>query len=300
VIALAIVFTLLVAQRAQAQTPAEAHAAPYAVDDCRTCHEKPVAGMASTPHSKLEMKCSSCHGDPTEHMKGSIEKGEPGPIASIEKMKPDEVNKTCLGCHDKARQANWGGGVHERRGVSCVSCHSLHDSRTTKALLKAASDSETCFACHKSERAKSLRTSHHPVREGKMGCASCHDPHDGSRQKLLQADSTNEVCYKCHAEKRGPFLYEHAPVREECTNCHDPHGSNHERLLVAKQPFLCQRCHFSGHGLTADNASSLEGLPIAPPGATVTRSSRNTERGCKQCHLNIHGSNSPSGAFFVR
>ena len=133
-----------------------------------------------------------------------------------------------------------------------------------------------------------------------MGCESCHNPHDGSRPKMIKADWANELCLQCHTEKRGPFLYEHAPVREECTNCHDPHGSNHERLLIAKQPYLCQRCHFSGHGLTADNASSLEGLPVAPPGATATRSSRNTERGCKQCHLNIHGSNSPSGAFFVR
>ena len=291
---------MFVAGPAQAQQEPAAAPASYSVSDCRMCHEKPVANMAGTPHSRLETKCASCHGDPTEHMKSEVDKGEVGPIVSIKKMKADQINQTCLGCHDKARQANWGGGVHERRGLSCVSCHSVHDFHSTTAQLKTARDSETCSACHKSERAKSLRTSHHPVREGKMGCASCHDPHDGSREKLLQADTTNELCYKCHTEKRGPFLFEHAPVREECTACHDPHGSNHERLLVAKQPFLCQRCHFSAHGLTADNASSLEGLPVAPPGATATRSSRNTERGCKQCHLNIHGSNSPSGAFFVR
>jgi DmsE family decaheme c-type cytochrome len=289
----------LAAVQAPAAPEAAAHAS-YSVSDCRMCHEKPVASMAGTPHSRLEMKCGSCHGDPTDHLKAEVDKGELGTIVSIKKMKPDQINQTCLGCHDKARQANWGGGVHERRGLSCVSCHSVHDFHSTSAQLKTARDSENCSRCHKSERAKSMRASHHPVREGKMGCASCHDPHDGSSPKMLQADSTNELCYKCHTEKRGPFLFEHAPAREDCAACHDPHGSNHERLLVAKQPFLCQRCHFSAHGLTADNASSLEGLPVAPPGSTATRSSRNTERGCKQCHLNIHGSNSPSGAFFVR
>jgi hypothetical protein len=46
----------------------------------------------------------------------------------------------------------------------------------------------------------------------------------------------NEVCYACHAEKRGPLLWEHAPVRENCMNCHNAHGSNHDKLLVAARP----------------------------------------------------------------
>ncbi len=154
-------------------------------------------------------------------------------------------------------------------------------------------------------RAKMQRTSHHPVREGKMTCASCHNPHDGSRPKLLKADSINELCYKCHTEKRGPFLYEHGPVREDCATCHEPHGSNQDRLLVAKSPFLCQRCHSSGHGLTGDNNNTLYGPPVAaatPPGGTTqtTRSSRQMERSCKHCHFALHGSNSPSGWAFVR
>jgi predicted CXXCH cytochrome family protein len=44
-------------------------------------------------------------------------------------------------------------------------------------------------------------------------------------------------------EKRGPFLWEHAPVRESCLNCHSPHGSNHEKLLTTALPMLCQECH---------------------------------------------------------
>jgi predicted CXXCH cytochrome family protein len=181
-------------ERARAQQEASVPPAAFSVEECRACHEKQVTGMGGTPHSRLDLKCASCHGDPTEHVKGALEKGEPGPIISIKKMKADEVNQKCLTCHDKARQANWGGGVHERRGLSCVSCHSVHDFHSTKAQLKTARDSETCFTCHTQIRAKGMRVSHHPVREGALGCASCHDPHDGTKPKMIAAESVNEKC----------------------------------------------------------------------------------------------------------
>jgi DmsE family decaheme c-type cytochrome len=282
-----------------AQAPAPP--AAWSVEDCKACHDKATGpGFSRTKHAQADLSCANCHQNVAEHARAQAEGRTDGPVPSMKTLTAGALNDTCLACHEKDGQENWHSTAHDRRNVACTSCHSVHAAKSTRALLQTKSSSESCYSCHKSERAKAQRTSHHPVREGKMECTSCHNPHDGSRPKLLQADSTNELCYTCHTEKRGPFLFEHAPVREECTNCHDPHGSNHERLLVAKQPYLCQRCHFSGHGLTADNLSSLEGLPVAPSGSTVTRSSRNTERGCKQCHLNIHGSNSPSGAFFVR
>ena len=51
----------------------------------------------------------------------------------------------------------------------------------------------------------------------------------------LKAASVNEQCYTCHTEKRGPFLWEHAPVRESCLNCHTPHGSNQIQGALQKQ-----------------------------------------------------------------
>jgi DmsE family decaheme c-type cytochrome len=284
---------VIVADQAQAQREAGAAPASFSVNDCRMCHEKPVTGMGGTPHSRLEMKCASCHGDPTEHMKSEVEKGEPGSIISIKRMKADQVNQTCLACHDKARQANWGGGVHERRGLSCVSCHSVHDFHSTRAQLKTSRDSETCFTCHTQIRAKGMRVSHHPVREGALNCASCHDPHDGTKPKMISAESVNEKCLSCHTEKRGPFLWEHAPVRENCLNCHDPHGSNHEKLLAAKQPYLCQRCHLNTRhpGTLYDGTNTLAGRAVT---------NRAVEHACKNCHQNVHGGNAPSGPYLGR
>jgi predicted CXXCH cytochrome family protein len=54
-------------------------------------------------------------------------------------------------------------------------------------------DADTCYTCHKSQRAKAMRTSHHPVREGKMDCSSCHNPHEGNIPNMLKADSVNEL-----------------------------------------------------------------------------------------------------------
>ena len=132
-----------------------------------------------------------------------------------------------------------------------------------------------------------MRSSHHPVREGLMGCASCHDPHDGTKPKMVSADWVNEKCLSCHTEKRGPFLWEHAPVRENCMNCHDPHGSNHDKLLVAKQPYLCQRCHLNTRhpGSLYDGRNSVAGTVHQQPGRRALLPQLPPERARRQCAL---------------
>jgi DmsE family decaheme c-type cytochrome len=129
-----------------------------------------------------------------------------------------------------------------------------------------------------------------PVREGKMECTSCHNVHGSKNVRLLRAGFTiNEACATCHADKRGPFLWEHAPVRDSCVNCHDPHGSSNERMLVAKSPFLCQRCHNHTRHPSTIYDRVVQGT-----------SNRIFGRSCASCHTQIHGSNHPSGNFLVR
>lgn len=274
------------------QTPPAA-AAKFEVNDCRTCHEKQLTVFERTRHMKLPDSCESCHGDVAAHVKAETEKGEKGPILSLKTMAVPELVKKCLSCHDKQRQANFLGGVHNRRGLACTSCHSVHEPKSVSGQLKTARANETCFTCHKVERAKSMRTSHHPVREGRIDCSDCHDPHDATRPKMIKAEFTNELCLTCHAEKRGPFLWEHAPVRENCVNCHDPHGTNHDKMLVAKLPYLCQRCHLNTRhpGTFYDFSNTIAG---------ANPSNRAIEHACKNCHQNVHGSNAPSAPYFGR
>jgi DmsE family decaheme c-type cytochrome len=261
---------------------------------CIECHEAQAIPIERTYHGTTEQKCLDCHATgAAEHIQIARERQEAGPMQSFEKMKASEVSETCLKCHEKARQANWTGGVHDRRDVSCISCHSVHNFQSVKAQLKTARDSETCATCHPAIRAKSLRTSHHPVREGKMSCASCHNPHDSTAPKMISAGWVNEKCLECHTEKRGPFLWEHAPVRENCLNCHDPHGSNYDKMLVSKLPYLCQRCHLNTRhpGTLYDARNAV---------AAISPSNRAVEHSCKNCHQNVHGSNHPSGPYLGR
>ena len=90
-----------------------------------------------------------------------------------------------------------------------------------------------------------------------------------------------------------------------CVTCHDVHGSNHARMLNQKAPNLCWNCHLtgSGHFGSGDKFSTEKGVPVAPPGSPSgypTVNSRFIERSCRTCHVKIHGTNHPSGAYFVR
>ena len=124
-----------------------------------------------------------------------------------------------------------------------------------------------------------------PMREGKMVCSDCHNPHGSTTEALLRENSINENCYKCHAEKRGPFLFEHIPVRENCDNCHEPHGSTNEYLLKIARPRLCGTCHTFDHGPAIANG----------PGVV-----QGFAKACANCHTAVHGTNSPSGALLLR
>jgi hypothetical protein len=61
-------------------------------------------------------------------------------------------------------------------------------------------------------------------------------------------------------------------------------------MLVAKLPMLCQRCHIG----TRHPSTIYDGTSLA------SRSNRLVERGCVNCHQQIHGSNHPSGMTFLR
>jgi DmsE family decaheme c-type cytochrome len=282
-----------------AAPPPAAQTSGYAGDDtCTTCHEAEGKALGQTLHGKAQNSrtpsaesgraCETCHGPGQAHAESG---GDKTKIRQIPAMAARDASAICLTCHSDGNHANWKGGMHDARNLTCVTCHSVHNPQSAKAQLKTASITETCVTCHKTEVAKQERSAHMPIREGKMTCVSCHNPHGATNVRMLRVGNwINETCVSCHAEKRGPFLWDHAPVREACNTCHDPHGSNNQRMLVAKPPMLCQRCHIG----TRHPSTIYDGTQLA------ARSNRLIDRGCVNCHAQIHGSNSPAGNAFLR
>lgn len=263
--------------------------------DCLSCHEGMLTSFNRTYHAAEEQSCYACHqGAQAEEHNRSQLAGVDSPGPAITALASEEANAICLSCHETKDHPTWDGSAHERRGLECIDCHSVHSFESELHQLKKADTPTLCYECHQPIRAQMLRTSHHPVREGLLSCENCHNPHDGSTPKMIRADWTNELCYQCHTEKRGPFLWEHAPVRENCLNCHNPHGTNHDKMLVAKPPYLCQRCHLNNRhpGTLYDGTNAGTSIGLA--------SNRAVEHACKNCHQNVHGGNAPSGPYLGR
>jgi DmsE family decaheme c-type cytochrome len=261
------------------------------IDACDACHDDVVQAFNRSIHGQKgfvqmsDKACETCHGPGSAHVDSD---GDPTKIIRIPRLPAGQQSAVCLKCHEQGAQMFWQGGTHETRGLSCETCHDIHGAKDAAHLLKTTLEYDLCFECHKKQKGEFFLASHHPMREGKLTCSNCHNPHGTLTDYQLRANSVPEKCYECHAEKRGPFLWEHPPVREDCAVCHDPHGSNHVKLLRAKLPFLCQRCHSGTRhpGTLYDQTQIL--------------SSRIFNRACTNCHANIHGSNHPSGRAFLR
>jgi len=276
------------------------------VETCRECHTKSFASIGETKMGRIlighpgiqgeESKgCETCHGPSKEHvtsggkMVGGVISFSKGSSTSIA-----DRNQVCLTCHTKGARVFWEGSPHEASDVACTNCHTVMKDVSRRDQLAKGTVIDTCSTCHLREVAKQLRNTHMPLREGKMTCTSCHNPHGTVTPALLKENSLNDTCYTCHTEKRGPFLWEHPPVLESCANCHDPHGSNHEKMLKLAKPRLCQQCHNEQRiHPSSPYGRGTETLTGASPKFVFGRS-------CSNCHPTIHGSNHPSGAGFIR
>jgi DmsE family decaheme c-type cytochrome len=283
---------------------------------CTACHDEswrvPVLAYYQTKHgNKTDSRtpgCTSCHGASEGHLKEGPGT-KPDVVFAKGKSSPEAQNAVCETCHKTGNRINWSGSPHESRDVTCTNCHQVHIAN--QKVLSKATQAEVCFNCHKTQRAQTHRISSHPLTNSvlgsaaKMACSDCHNPHGSTGPSQLVKNSVNETCFTCHAEKRGPFLFEHSPVVDDCTNCHTVHGSNTAPLLKARLPFLCQQCHQDHGGPIKSGTSVASG--IVAPGTITTGTALGSSptvqgngRMCLNCHVMIHGSNAPSGAFFNR
>ncbi len=240
------------------------------------------------------VNCESCHGAGSLAIKHAEQSGkcDPGTFLQLGDLPSQVQSLVCLKCHSAASTPNlhnWNASAHAVSDVSCFDCHKLHQGPQQKAGREEMS--QLCYECHQDVQMAFNQFSHHPVREGKMVCVDCHNPHGSTQEKLLKGTTVKETCTRCHMEVQGPYVYEHADVTEDCRTCHTPHGSPNTPLLTTNQPFLCMQCH-AGH----QNSVTPTLTSDAFKGAFYTR--------CTDCHSQIHGTDIPSskgrGTFLAR
>lgn len=305
-ITLAIAGAMLFALTASPADGQEANYSRAGADSCLACHDEDsvlalfrgahaVPTDPNGPFGHGQLQCEACHGPSGDHA-GRVRRGQerpsPGAIFGSEAPTPIDVqNGLCMGCHSSDTGFGWHGNDHDINEVGCADCHTSHVARDP--VLMTSTQPDVCFECHQQQRTQSLKPYSHPIRQGKMDCSGCHNTHGGTSEWQFARQTLNDTCFDCHAEKRGPYLWEHAPVAEDCGNCHDPHGSNHPGMLAMRAPMLCQSCHSqAGHpSVPADG----DGLASGP-----TPSQYMLGQNCMNCHTQSHGSNHPSGSRLMR
>ena len=256
------------------------HAEYVGTDTCASCHEEVSKNFATNPHTKMALMhgnangvtCENCHGPGSEHVAGG---GDITKIFNPAKGSAKDIDAKCLSCHSGAHP-DFLRSPHAKANVSCISCHDIHASKE-ESLLKAPQPT-LCFQCHTDTKSAFNMPFHHKVPEGLIKCTDCHDVHGTfEKSNIRSRNDSNLICTKCHTEMRGPFVYEHTPVKAEgCMGCHNPHGSQNARLLnMPSINNLCNQCHSPVAAATIHGQAGGSS-ELAP---------------CTACHTYIHGSN---------
>lgn len=239
---------------------------------CEPCHRSYVFSFRNSAHAPYmagahlppdRKGCEACHGPGAVHLREVL---EPKGVIRYSKIKPEEVSRACMRCHGATMRASqWHRTGHARAGLSCLSCHQIHqraEAANSPASHPAAAaissyqapshpllkgeEVALCSRCHAREASEFRLNFHHPLPEGRLLCTDCHDVHP-TRESIKRVRLIREMCAHCHADKTGPFTYEHDPVAgwmgDSCLECHRPHGAPNPRMLKLFSRGLCAQCH---------------------------------------------------------
>lgn len=258
-------------------------------ETCLECHDTIYRTLKKTPHINLNLTkdtyqidyCESCHGPGSDHIDDPEVKSS---IRSYKQSTSEESTSVCLSCHQKSSHfRRFRGEKHYQTGESCTTCHSVHQTNPRDSLISIQPE-KLCFNCHQEKEAAFNLPYHHKVKEGRMTCWSCHDPHNVEvSSQGIGRKKIYERCFDCHPAQKGPFTHEHPSARVGgCSVCHKPHGSENARLLQrSNQYLLCIECH---------SGPLTSSLLFGTKTTSFHITSKAAYQSCTVCHVRIHGS----------
>ncbi|MFH1469692.1 MAG: cytochrome c3 family protein [Pseudomonadota bacterium] len=211
-------------------------------------------------------------------------------------------------------------------GVTCLTCHGIHDGQAPDNLSAHLPDAERCTICH-ADRAR-LAGGQHDLDVGVDGpvttaCQACHVVHDADGPKLGRApgrEGDPTGCLVCHrsggmakvevsATRGHPLFKENdgyrvlpavgadgslplgTPGRTGCLTCHDPHAAPGEGggAMLRKPSAGAETC-LACHDDKAPARGSDHDLRGHPSG-WVRERAESMDRGgfCLACHDNHDG-----------
>jgi predicted CXXCH cytochrome family protein len=104
---------------------------------------------------------------------------------------------------------------YKKGNLSCLSCHSMHQSEPNNQLSKGMESNEACYQCHGGFREKLAAHSHHSATSSGSLCYNCHMPY--TTYGLLKAIRSHQIsnpeikttlatgrpnaCNLCHLDK---------------------------------------------------------------------------------------------------
>lgn len=104
---------------------------------------------------------------------------------------------------------------YQRGEMTCLSCHSMHQSQPENQLAAGMDSDEACLQCHSSLRKQIAAHSHHPLGSSGAACYNCHMPF--TTYGLMKAIRSHQVssptvqssletgrpnaCNLCHLDK---------------------------------------------------------------------------------------------------
>lgn len=242
---------------------------------CLECHAGRIAyqGTPTTdlvqqyeaaPFVEFGIGCERCHGPGQSHV--ARHRGERGdvtdPIVNPAKLKPFRRDAVCNQCHlqGAGHQLRVGRRYHDFRPGD-----HLGENWTLFVMGTGVGQEGGTTAISHVEQMQSSAC--YRESQGKLGCASCHDPHSVPEESQRR-EHFNGRCASCH-EQAGCSLplseRQAAPSQGSCIDCHMP------RLSAADVPHTVQTDHRLLRAPHLPVVRPDENVPVEPAAAVEPR-----------------------------